>query len=135
MDSEGEEADPKRRKRLITRVILLVMTMVILFVPVWEVGPTFSVLDTDATTRYYTGYESNCTMYSVLLEDHGVGGWYGVTFLVGNFTGFDSWRLKPHETQWFYAFSCEVNAEKFHHVVSPPEGRPRKSLFQIAVGL
>ncbi|UCD93037.1 MAG: hypothetical protein JSV43_03780 [Methanobacteriota archaeon] len=137
MHSEGEEADPKRRMKLFVRLIILIVVLVILFSPVWEVEVTaYSVIDKSVSSvTYHTYYDSwNCTRYDVEILDRGAGGWYRVEFHVQNSTFMDSWRIEPYESRVHSAFSCEVHADDFTYTVYPPEVRQWKSLFQIMIG-
>ncbi len=131
---EGEKADPRRRLKLLIWVIILIVVVIVLFAPVWETKPVYSVAGKDIYKVSYNGMD-DCTQYTIFLEDLGLGGFYFVEFNVQNFTSSRYWKLEPLETRSVSATSCFVHAEDFSYTVRPPEGGVPKSIVQILAGL
>ncbi len=137
MYSEGEKVDPKRRLKLLIRVIFLIVVVVVLFAPVWEIVvgvAKYEVVDESYFKETHSGV--NYTYIYILIEDLGYGGVYHMEFHAQNVTEeITTIILEPRERGSFRATVRGAHIDSVSYTIYPPDVRVSKSLFQILIGL
>jgi hypothetical protein len=138
MYSEGEKADPKRRLKLLIRVIFLIVVVVVLFAPVWEIVvgvAEYEVVD----EGYYKETDRNGVNYTFIyirIRDLGSGGVYHIEFHAQNITEeLTTLILEPHQQWSFRAILEGAHVDSVSYTILPPDVKVNKSLFQILIGL
>ncbi len=138
MYSEGEKVDPKRHLKLLIRVIFLIVVVVVLFAPVWEIVVGVAEYEVVDETYFKKAYRSgvNYTFIYILIEDLGSGGVYHIEFHAQNITEeLTTLILEPHQRWSFSATVLGVHIDSISYTIFPPDVRVSKSLFQILIGL
>ncbi|MEE9224239.1 MAG: hypothetical protein V3U51_05770 [Thermoplasmata archaeon] len=116
-------ADEDLRKRRILVIVFFVVTLTVLFAPLWEVD----VESYDVVRVRATNYQSS-TLCEVEIRDEGVGGEYSVTFFVENQTATVNTFIDTDQVGLLGANVSGVGSYFCHSEIDAPKGKERISL-------
>jgi hypothetical protein len=117
------DADQELLRRRILVIVFVIITLTVLFAPIWEVDvERYDVVEVRATNN------TAGTLCEVEIRDEGVGGEYTVTFFVGNQTETVSTFIDTDQVGFLDANVSDWSNFFCHCEVDAPKGKERISL-------